>query len=100
MSVLNFVYTYRRSITDLRGGFVNIAIAHTAGSTIEKITISYHRGGLVLLMEYAASLRVAPFAAQNHTANTPALPGASRSRFSPILPPTLLTLFRTFLIAQ
>ena len=31
-----------------------------------------------LLMEYAAYLRIVPFAAQNHAANTPALHGASR----------------------
>ena len=63
---------------------VDFCVAHTAGSTIDKIRIcqSTVHFQYLALMEYAAYLRIVPFAAQNHAANTPVLHGASRMSIS------------------
>ena len=73
----------------LHGGLqdVHSGIAHTAGSTIDKITISDICIRFCVfvcnhLMEYAAYLRIVPFATQNHTANTPSLHGCLQMSFA------------------
>ena len=60
---------------------VDFGMAHTAGSAIDKIRISV-QCVVNYLMEYAAYLRIVPFAAHNHAANAPALHGASRMSIS------------------